>query len=54
MTDQPLHLVQEPVEVDGLGIEVITPRSQCPLAVTRHGMRAERDDRYPRRFWIGV
>jgi hypothetical protein len=53
MTDQPLHLVQEPVEIDRLGIEVITTRSQRPLAVAGHGMRTERDHRYRCRFRIG-
>ena len=53
VTDQPFHLTKQPVKIDGLGVEVITACSQRPLAVARHGMRAERDDWNPRRLRIG-
>ena len=43
--DQPLDLLEQAVELDGLGVVVVAARHQGLFAVARHGVRGERDDR---------
>src|SRR6266436_8879984 len=40
-----LDLLEEPGEIDGLGVEVVAARRHRLLPVARHGVRGERDHR---------
>src|SRR5260370_16702683 len=40
-----LDLLEQPGEIDGLGVEVVAARCDRLLPVARHGVRGERDHR---------